>query len=41
MADAQGTPEKSQSGVRLALGIFGFMIGIILILWLVKHILGI
>jgi hypothetical protein len=40
MADEQKTQEKGQSGAKLALGIFGFMIGIILILWLVKYLLG-
>ena len=40
MTDAQETEEKSQSGAKLALGIFGSMIAIILILWLIKMLLG-
>ncbi len=40
MADEKVPEEKKQSGVKLAIGIFGFMIALILILWLVKQLFG-
>ncbi len=40
MANEQATEEKKQSGAKLAIGIFGFMIGLIVILWLVKRFFG-
>jgi hypothetical protein len=40
MPEVQEPQQKSQSGAKLALGIFGFMIGVILILWLIKYLTG-
>ncbi len=34
-------PEKEQSGAKVALGILAFIVGLLLLLWLLKLVFGI
>ena len=36
MSEPQKSEQKPQSGLKIALGIFGFLIGLIIFLYLVK-----
>lgn len=40
MSELDQTPPEPQSGKKVALGIFGFMVGVIVLLLLVKYIFG-
>lgn len=40
MSELNQTPPEPQSGRKVALGIFGFMIGVVILLLLVKYIFG-
>ncbi len=40
MAEQTPQPEKTQSGLQVALGVIGFMVGLIVVLWILKLVLG-
>jgi hypothetical protein len=40
MSENDQNDQKAQSGARVGLGILGFMVGILVLLWLIKILFG-
>ncbi len=40
MANQDTGQTKQQSGIKIAIGVIGFMIGLIVILWILKDLMG-
>ena len=40
MEQQQGVADKTQPGWKIALGIVGFIIGLVVVLWALKSLLG-
>ena len=41
MADTPEVKTETQSGSKIGLGILGFIVGLLLLLWILKMILGV